>query len=68
MTKEEIEKFLSGIKIYVKGKSEEIQKKLFSLGCSWFGEDKPRISYINKPIPVSEMVAMTPKMRIRLAE
>ena len=49
MTKEEIEKFLSGIKIYVNGKSEEIQKKLFSLGCSWFGEDKPRISYINKP-------------------
>lgn len=49
MEKEEIIKFISGIKIYVNGKSEEIQQKLFSLGCSWFGEDKPRIGYINKP-------------------
>lgn len=49
MTKEETKKFLSGIKIYVNGKSEKIQEKLFSLGCSWFREDKPRIGYINKP-------------------
>ena len=32
MTKEEINKFLANTKIYVAGKSEEIQKKLFSLG------------------------------------
>ena len=31
MTKEEINKFLANTKIYVAGKSEEIQKKLFSL-------------------------------------
>ena len=31
MTKEEIKKFLDNTKVYVNGKSEEIQKKLFSL-------------------------------------
>ena len=35
MTKEEINKFLANTKIYVAGKSEEIQKKLFSLGYKW---------------------------------
>lgn len=32
MTKEEINKFLANTKIYVAGRSKEIQKKLFSLG------------------------------------
>lgn len=32
MTKEEINKFLADTKVYVAGKSEELQKKLFSLG------------------------------------
>lgn len=35
MTKEEIKKFLDNTKIYVNGRSEEIQKKLFSLGYMW---------------------------------
>ena len=35
MTKEEINKFLANTKVYVAGKSEEIQKKLFSLGYKW---------------------------------
>ena len=35
MTKEEINKLLANTKIYVAGKSEEIQKKLFSLGYKW---------------------------------
>ena len=35
MTKEEINKFLANTKIYVAGKSEEIQKKLFSFGYYW---------------------------------
>lgn len=35
MTREEINKFLVDTKVYVVGKSEEIQKKLFSLGCKW---------------------------------
>lgn len=35
MTREEINKFLADTKVYVAGKSEEIQKKLFSFGCKW---------------------------------
>ena len=35
MTREEINKFLANTKVYVNGKSEEIQKKLFSLGYVW---------------------------------
>lgn len=35
MTKEEIKKFLDNTKVYVNGKSEEIQKKLFSFGYYW---------------------------------
>ena len=37
MTREEINKFLANTKVYVAGKSEEIQKKLFSLGYKWDG-------------------------------
>ena len=35
MTREEINKFLANTKVYVAGQSEEIQKKLFSLGYKW---------------------------------
>lgn len=35
MTRKEIEQFLNGTKVYVNGKSEEIQKKLFLLGYKW---------------------------------
>lgn len=35
MTQEEIDKFLANTKVYVNGKSKEIQEKLFSLGYSW---------------------------------
>lgn len=35
MTREEINKFLEDTKVYVNGKSEEIQKKLFSFGYKW---------------------------------
>ena len=38
MTKEEIEKFLNNTKVYVDGKSKEIQEKLFSLGYKWYDE------------------------------
>lgn len=37
MTQKEINELLVDTKVYVAGKSEEIQKKLFSLGCSWCG-------------------------------
>lgn len=35
MTQKEIEKFLANTKVYVAGKSKEIQEKLFSLGYEW---------------------------------
>ena len=35
MTKEEIRKFLDNTKVYVNGKSKEIQEKLFSFGYGW---------------------------------
>lgn len=35
MTREEINAFLANTKVYVAGKSKEIQEKLFSLGYKW---------------------------------
>ena len=35
MTQKEIDKFLANTKVYVNGKSREIQEKLFSLGYCW---------------------------------
>lgn len=35
MTREEIKAFLANTKVYVAGKSKEIQEKLFSLGYKW---------------------------------
>lgn len=41
MTKEEAIKFLTNKKVYVNGKSVEIQKKLLNLGLNWVdGTDK----------------------------
>lgn len=49
MTKEEIKKFLDNTKVYVNGKSEEIQKKLFSLGYYWFGDKKKEVMLTEQP-------------------
>lgn len=35
MTQKQIEEFLANTKVYVNGKSKEIQKKLFSFGYKW---------------------------------
>ena len=49
MTKEEIKKFLDNTKVYVNGKSREIQEKLFSFGYKW-GEINPtEVSDVNEP-------------------
>lgn len=48
MTKEEIKEFLSGTKMYVNGKSKEIQEKLFSLGYTWADGDR-KVQYTDKP-------------------
>lgn len=39
MTREEINKFLANTKVYVNGKSKEIQEKLFSFGYKWDSKD-----------------------------
>lgn len=49
MTKEEIKKFLDNTKVYVNGKSEEIQKKLFSFGYNWFGDNKKEVMFTEQP-------------------
>lgn len=49
MTKEEIKEFLNETKVYVNGKSEKIQEKLFSLGYLWIIDDKPIIQDVGKP-------------------
>lgn len=48
MKKEEAIKKLSNTKVYVDGKSEEIQKKLFELGFMWASNYK-KVSYTQKP-------------------
>lgn len=48
MTREEAIKFLSNTKVYVNGKSKEIQEKLFPLGFKWGSEGK-KVLYKRKP-------------------
>lgn len=48
MTRKEIDEFLADTKVYVNGKSKEIQKKLFSLGYERNGEGT-KICYTNMP-------------------
>lgn len=48
MTKEEIHQFLADTKVYVNGKSKEIQEKLFSLGYKWANGDTD-VCYTDDP-------------------
>ena len=47
MTKEEIKEFLDNTKVYVNGKSKEIQEKLFSFGYKWLGGNK--VQFMEEP-------------------
>lgn len=74
MTKKEIDKFLANTKVYVNGKSKEIQEKLFSLGYSWSDNtksvlyiDKPFL-YLNKDNKISVGQSMTYFTTIRFRE
>ena len=49
MTQKEIDKFLANTKVYVNGKSKEIQEKLFSFGYGWGGRNHTEVSYVNEP-------------------
>ena len=61
MTQKEIDKFLANTKVYVNGKSKEIQEKLFSLGYMWSDgsrdvgfESKPFLYISNKRLTYGE--------------
>ena len=49
MTKEEIHKFLANTKVYVNGKSKEIQEKLFYLGYLWDRSNSTDVHNTDKP-------------------
>lgn len=49
MTKEEIKKFLDNTKVYVNGKSKEIQEKLFSFGYKWDRSNSTDVHNTDKP-------------------
>ena len=48
MTEKEARTFLNDTKVYVEGKSKEIQEKLFSLGYAW-GDKGKVVQYEGKP-------------------
>ena len=48
MTREEAISFLDNTKVYVQGKSKEIQEKLFSLGFQWKFDGK-KVRHEEKP-------------------
>lgn len=48
MTQKEIHEFLANTKMYVAGKSKEIQEKLFSLGYAW-NDGKTEVKYTRDP-------------------
>ena len=49
MTREEAKKMLTNTKVYVNGKSKEIQEKLFEIGFSWRGNQENYIMNLNYP-------------------
>ena len=49
MTQEEIRKIIGDTKVYVNGKSRKIQKKLFSFGYTWPGNDPTKVDCEDKP-------------------
>lgn len=49
MTKEEIRKILDNTKVYVNGKSKEIQEKLFSFGYKWQVSNSTEVINIERP-------------------
>lgn len=49
MTQKEIEKFLANTKVYVNGKSKEIQEKLFSFGYKWDRSNSTDVHNTDKP-------------------
>ena len=49
MTKEESKMMFTNTKVYVNGKSKEIQEKLFEIGLEWFGHKGNAILHVDSP-------------------
>ena len=49
MTQKEIKQFLDNTKVYVNGKSKEIQEKLFSFGYKWSYDNSTEVCDEEKP-------------------
>ena len=49
MTKEEAKKMLTNTRVYVNGKSKQIQEKLFEIGFLWKGNEDKEISHMAYP-------------------
>ncbi len=49
MTREEARKMLTNTKVYVNGKSKEIQEKLFEIGFKWNGCSKNNVLNLSSP-------------------
>ena len=49
MTLKEIRKIIDNTKVYVNGKSKEIQEKLFSFGYGWDFGNNTEVSNMDKP-------------------
>lgn len=49
MTEKEIHQFLANTKVYVNGKSKEIQEKLFDLGYKWCSGNQTKVSCVDDP-------------------
>lgn len=49
MTQKEIKQFLDNTKVYVNGKSKEIQEKLFSFGYGWRNGKYIKVDFTDKP-------------------
>lgn len=65
MTKEEIKKVLDNTKVYVNGKSEEIQNKLFSLGYYWYNEKLQKVMLTEMPFLFIESDEITSSCDMR---
>ena len=49
MTQKEIRTILDNTKVYVNGKSKDIQKKLFSFGYKWYVRNHTEVSDVDEP-------------------
>ena len=65
MKREEAKKMLTNTKVYVNGKSKEIQEKLFEIGFSWGGFYGNNISYLDAPfLFINNNITMSSDMNV----